>query len=69
MLSLLCLLALFMLLRQGLALQRVARAQADTLEATVALRTSELRELTHHLQTAREDERNRLARDLHDELG
>ena len=68
-LSLLCLLALFMLLRQGLALQRVARAQADTLEATVALRTSELRELTHHLQTAREDERNRLARDLHDELG
>ena len=68
-LSLISLVALFMLLRQGLALQRVAQAQADTLEATVALRTSELRELTHHLQTAREDERNRLARDLHDELG
>ncbi len=68
-LSLISLVALFMVLRQGLALQHVAKAQSDTLEATVAQRTSELRELTHHLQTAREDERNRLARDLHDELG
>ena len=28
-----------------------------------------LRELTHHLQTAREDERSRIAREIHDELG
>jgi signal transduction histidine kinase len=39
------------------------------LDADVAARTAQLTELAHHLQTAREDERHRLARDLHDELG
>ena len=34
-----------------------------------AERTVQLKELALHLQKAREDERNRLARDLHDELG
>jgi signal transduction histidine kinase len=39
------------------------------LEAEVAQRTALLRELALHLEAAREDERARLARDLHDELG
>jgi signal transduction histidine kinase len=69
MLTLISLFALYMVLRQTLMLQRVAQDHSDTLEATVAQRTAELLELTHHLQTAREDERSRLARDLHDELG
>lgn len=41
----------------------------DRLEAEVAARTTQLTELAQHLQRAREDERHRLARDLHDELG
>jgi len=43
--------------------------ERDKLEAEVAQRTSELTELARHLQTVREDERSRLARELHDELG
>jgi signal transduction histidine kinase len=46
-----------------------AQADRTRLEAEVALRTGQLRELALHLETAREDERSRLARDLHDELG
>lgn len=70
------LLALFMYLRQSLVLkmqelvqQRLVQAERDRLEIEVRQRTAQLTELTHHLQTAREDERNRLARNLHDELG
>ncbi|MEO6409861.1 MAG: CHASE3 domain-containing protein [Burkholderiaceae bacterium] len=70
------LLALFMYLRQTRALetqritqQRALQAERDFLEAEVDRRTEQLTELARHLQTAREDERNRLARDLHDELG
>ena len=75
-LSAISLLALFMYLRQTFALkhqqleqQRVLQAERDRLEIEVLQRTEQLTELTQHLQTAREDERSRLARDLHDELG
>ena len=70
------LLALPMALRRALNLQRQherlhQRTQTETerLEALVRERTVQLTELAQHLQTAREDERQRLARDLHDELG
>lgn len=43
--------------------------ESDHLASQVALRTAELRELAGHLVTTREDERGRLARELHDELG
>ncbi len=75
-LVLLGLAALLLYLRQT---QRVARAsdehrallqaERDKLEAVVERRTRELTEIAGHLQTAREDERSRLARELHDELG
>lgn len=74
-LSLLCLIALGLYLRQSLALKRqqqtvqsLLRVERD-LEVEVAQRTAQLTDLAQHLQTAREDERSRLARDLHDELG
>jgi signal transduction histidine kinase len=75
-LSAISLLALFLYLRQSAAFEKQLRAQKrlvqaerDRLEVEVIHRTTQLTELTHHLQTAREDERTRLARDLHDELG
>jgi signal transduction histidine kinase len=43
--------------------------ERDRLESEVERRTLELTELARHLQTVREDERSRLARELHDELG
>jgi signal transduction histidine kinase len=75
-LTALSVLALFMYLRQTAALerqrgeqQRLIQLERDQLESQVARRTAQLRELARHLQTAREDERSRLARELHDELG
>jgi signal transduction histidine kinase len=72
----LSLLALFMYLRQTTALvsqrdeqRRVVQAERDQFERQVMLRTSQLTDLARHLQTVREDERNHLARELHDELG
>jgi len=55
--------------REQLALKRRVQAERDRLEIEVRRRTAELTELTHHLLSAREDERHRLARNLHDELG
>ena len=75
-LSAISLLALFLYLRQSAALARHQleqmhreQTERDRLETEVALRTAQLTELAHHLQTAREDERHRLARNLHDDLG
>ena len=70
------LLALFMYLRQTTAVvrlreeqRRVVQAERDQLEIVVLRRTEQLTDLARHLQTVREDERNHLARELHDELG
>ncbi|MES2718394.1 MAG: CHASE3 domain-containing protein [Pseudomonadota bacterium] len=54
---------------QRQAQQWAIRAERDRLEIEVQHRTAELTSLARHLETAREDERARLARDLHDELG
>ena len=48
---------------------RELAAERDKLEAEVTRRTAELSDLARHLQSVREDERSRLARELHDELG
>ncbi|MFO0624979.1 MAG: sensor histidine kinase [Polyangiales bacterium] len=57
---------------QGLKLERTA-LELDTLnrELGVCVRdqTASLRQLAEHLQVVQEDERGRLARELHDELG
>lgn len=75
-LSLSGLVVLFLYQRQTVALklqqlqqQRMVQAERDRLEIEVIERTAQLTELTQHIQTAREDERHRLARNLHDDLG
>lgn len=75
-LTLLSLVGLAVFLRRNEALHAARREHAvelaqerDRLDREVARRTAELTELARHLQTVREDERARLARELHDELG
>ena len=75
-LTLLSLFGLAIFLRRNEALHKARREHAselarerDRLDNEVARRTAELTELARHLQTVREDERARLARELHDELG
>ncbi len=74
--TLISLFAVSLYFRQSQALTQVQHEQKlagqverDRLEAEVKNRTAQLTELAQHLQTAREDERGRLARELHDELG
>jgi signal transduction histidine kinase len=44
-------------------------AERERLEREVTTRTAELSELSNYLQSVREEEKSRLARDIHDELG
>lgn len=69
-------LGLFFYLQQARALEQAREAQRrflqherERLEEEVAQRTRDLRDLASHLQSAREDERAHLARELHDEMG
>lgn len=59
--------------RQLVSIELAAKHQLeherDDLEKEVAERTAKLSELANYLETAREDERAHLARELHDELG
>ncbi|MDR2992165.1 MAG: CHASE3 domain-containing protein [Burkholderiaceae bacterium] len=68
--------AFFLYVRQTRALQqadarqqRLLEAERDVLESQVKERTARLTELATYLQQAVEEERARLARELHDELG
>jgi signal transduction histidine kinase len=49
--------------------RRTAQEDARRLEAIVEERTAALSELSNHLQVVREEEKSKLARDIHDELG
>ncbi len=76
LLSLMCLVAILIYLRQNLRLKseqlqlrRELATERDQLGIMVHKRTEELTQLARHLQSNREDERSRLARNLHDDLG
>jgi PAS domain S-box-containing protein len=49
--------------------QELLRRTNEELEQRVAERTQQLRDLANHLETVREGERTRIAREIHDELG
>lgn len=61
--------ALWLLARTVRRQHELLAQEHGRLDEQVNRRTRTLRELTQHVQLAREDERGRLARDLHDELG
>ena len=71
-----CLLAFGLYLRGSTKLHQASQKRAQDLlqeksklESLVALRTAELERLANHLINVQERERERLARELHDELG
>ena len=68
-LVLLALSALLLYLQQTGRGLLMADEQRRALQSEVERRTHDLTDIARHLQTAREDERSRLARELHDELG
>jgi signal transduction histidine kinase len=74
--AILSVIAFLLYLRQSrrlVVVERVAKhrlgLERDNLEKEVAERTAKLSELANYLETAREDERAHLARELHDEMG
>lgn len=57
---------------QGLSIERTARELESlngTLDQRVRQKTAELARITEHLQVVQDEERARIARELHDELG
>ncbi len=56
-------------MRQQEERRKLLATESERLERDVRERTSELAELSTHLQTVREEEKARLSRDIHDELG
>lgn len=55
--------------RHEIQIKKAEQTARVELQTEVALRTTELTDLTRNLMVNREDERSRLARDLHDDLG
>ena len=69
LLALLAAAGLFMYQRQFKSHDLARSSEQTRLAELVQARTSDLTDLAGHLVSAREDERARLARDLHDEMG
>lgn len=68
-LTLLGVLGLYLLMRQLRDVEQERVEYANQLERDVIARTDDLRALANYVITVREDERQHLARELHDELG
>ncbi len=61
--------SLFLLARENFAHRSALSRWAQELDQRVRERTEELRTLVHSVERVREEERTRIARELHDELG